>query len=255
MRKPKRGITTAELKKATAGGDSYIRTKDNEVRGLALKKELNPKAPDIVLVGRGPHIQKSAELFAEQGRAVPTYIKNDVNDWEFVGHYRALALSRKASDIETHGSSRPTNSVAAVLFLERAEEPDIVPGKASFPDAKVRKEIENAAINFATKTLEHRGFTVTDCQKDNCGYDLLATSPQDRMLVEVKGTASSLPRFYVTRNEYQWSIGQKEWRLFVVTDASTVPELHEYTGSEMRDAFAFAPLAWECMLSRDEAQK
>jgi hypothetical protein len=255
MRKPKRGITTAELKEATAGGDSYIRTKNNEVRGLALKKELNPKAPDVVLVGRGPRIQRSAELFAEQRRAVPTYIKNDVDDWEFVGHYRALSLSRKASDIKAHGSSRPPNSVAAVLFLERAEEPDIVPRKASFPDAKVRKEIENAAINFATKTLEHRGFTVSDHQKDKCGYDLLATSPESRMFVEVKGTTSSVPRFYVTRNEYQCSVGQKEWRLFVVTDAITGPKLHEYTGPEMRDAFAFDPLAWECTLTRNEAQK
>lgn len=248
MRKPKRGITTAQLKEATAGGDSYIRTKNNEVRGLALKKELNPNAPDVVLVGQGPRIQRSAELFAEQGRAVPTYIKNDVDDWEFFGHYRAAKLSRKASDIKAHGSSRPPNSVAAALFLEKAEELDIVPRKGSFPDAKERKEIEQAAINFVTRTLEARGFTVTDRQKDNCGYDVLATSSQGRLLVEVKGTTSLVPRFYVTRNEYQCSVGQQEWRLFVVTSARTAPRLHEYTGPEMRAAFAFDPLVWECTL-------
>jgi hypothetical protein len=39
-------ITTAELAALTAGGDDYIRTKNNEVRGLALRLDVNPRAPD-----------------------------------------------------------------------------------------------------------------------------------------------------------------------------------------------------------------
>jgi hypothetical protein len=53
-------ITTAELARRTAGGDDYIRTKDGEIKGLALRLDLNKKAPEIVVVGKGPRIESRA---------------------------------------------------------------------------------------------------------------------------------------------------------------------------------------------------
>ena len=45
-------ITTAALAALTAGGDDYIRTKGNIVRGLALRLDLNPSALTLSLLAR-----------------------------------------------------------------------------------------------------------------------------------------------------------------------------------------------------------
>lgn len=244
------GITTDDLKKATAGGDSYIRTKNNVVVGLALRKDLNPDTPRVVIFGKGPRIQASAELLNLQGHAVPTYLKNGVNDWRYAGLYRAVCLSRTTSDIATYGASRPVDSVAGVLFLEEVDGPEVKVQGGIYGDAQSRKEIELAAIDFVTKVLQGRGFVVEDRQDDNCGYDLLAASEHKRLLVEVKGTDAPEPRFFLTRNEYQCSEVEKDWRLFIVTCARTKPFLHEYGVDEMRDSFTLDPLAWEATPSR-----
>jgi hypothetical protein len=118
----KSGITTAELMEATAGGDSYIRTKNNVVVGLALRDDINPDAPNVVVFGKGPRIESSAELLLKQGHAVPTYIKNAVNDWRYMGHFRAVRISRSKADIAKFGASRPSESVAGILFLTKEDD-------------------------------------------------------------------------------------------------------------------------------------
>ena len=246
----KSGITTAELKSATAGGDSYIRTKNKMAVGLALRQDINPDAPNVVIFGKGPRIEASAALLARQGHAVPTYIKNGVNDWRYVGRYRAVRLSVDAADIARYGSSRPPGSVAGLLFLERVDEPELTVQGGPYGDAQTRKEIETAAIDFVTAELCRRGYAVQDRQRDNCGYDLLATSAQGRLVVEVKGTDAPEPRFFITRNECRSSTDETDWRLFVVTTARRAPSLHEYDGDEMRVRFALDPLAWEAIPRR-----
>ena len=239
------GITTDDLKRVTAGGDSYIRTKNNVVVGLALRTDLNPDAPNVVIVGKGPKIQASAELLNIQGHAVPTYIKNGVNDWRYAGLYRAKSLSRTASDIATYGATRPSGSVAGVLFLEEVGDPELKVQGGIYGNAETRKRIELAAIDFVTKVLQKRGYVVQDRQRDNCGYDLLATAGQKRLMVAVKGTDAPVPRFFLTRNEHRCSNNEKDWRLFVITCAGSTPCLHEYDADEMRHSFALDPLAWE----------
>lgn len=115
------GITTAELARITAGGDGYIRTSKNQVVGLALTKKKNPDAPEIVVFGRGPRIERTAELLLEQGRAVPTYMKEGTKNWVYVGNYKAKRISRAVKDIAEFGASRPDGSVAGILFLERQD--------------------------------------------------------------------------------------------------------------------------------------
>lgn len=259
MKKIEGNITTAELRERTAGGDTYIRTKKNLVVGLALRPDLNPAAPGaennpsptstgVVLVGHGPRIVASAERFHKQGHAVPTFIKDNTDDWRFVGHFRATRLSRSARDIKTHGPSRQAGSVAAVLFLEQEDEPEVAVQGGGYGNAETRKRTEEAAIDFVQAELRRRGFTVIDRQRDNCGYDLMATSPQGCLLIEVKGTSSVVPRLFISRNEYRCSVSEPDWRLFVVTSALSAPRLHEYDADAMVAQFSLDPLAWEATL-------
>jgi len=112
-----RTFTTNELAKKLAGGQSYIRTKDGDVKGLAIRKDKNPEAPDIIVVGTGPRIVANAHLFLESGKYVPVYIKRDVNQWEYVGDYKAVRYCRDTETIEKHRHHRPAGHVDGILFL------------------------------------------------------------------------------------------------------------------------------------------
>ena len=43
-----------------AGGDDYILTKNGKVQTITLNPEMNPKAPEVVIVGKMPKVQKNA---------------------------------------------------------------------------------------------------------------------------------------------------------------------------------------------------
>jgi len=239
-------LTTQQLAKATAGGDDYIRTLGNKVLGLALRLDLNPEAPEIIAFGDGPRIVSRAKLLLAAGVAVPAYVKRDVNAWEYLGDYRATAIRSDAQTIERYSANREGERIAGVLFLESAAEPKLQVIGGGYADAETRREIELAAIDAVTKELEHRGFEVHDRQRENRGYDLLAVSMHETLMVEVKGTDAPLPRFFLTRNEWNCAQAQRSWRLFVVCKARSTPELHEYTESQVKQSFVLEPLAWEC---------
>lgn len=239
-------LTTQQLAEATAGGDDYIRTRNNEVRGLALRLDLNPDAPEVIAFGDGPRIVARAKLLLAAGVAVPAYVKRGVNAWEYLGNYRATAIRWDAKTIERHSTNRTGEKIAGVLFLESATEPKVRVTGGGYADAETRREIEVAAIGVVTRELKCRGFVVHDRQRENRGYDLFATSEHETLLVEVKGTDSPDPRFFLTRNEWNCARVQPSWRLFVVCQARTAPIVREYTESEVRQLFVLEPLAWEC---------
>lgn len=239
-------LTTPELAEATAGGDDYIRTRNNEVRGLALRLDLNPEAPEVIAFGDGPRIVARAKLLLASGVAVPAYVKRGVNAWEYLGDYRATAIRWDAKTIDQHSGSRAGKKIAGVLFLESATKPTVRVTGGGYADAETRREIELAAVEAVTNALKDSGFTVHDRQRENCGYDLFAVSASQQLLVEVKGTDSPAPRFFLTRNEWQCAQAQKDWRLFVVCQAREAPSLHEYTRCQVEEHFVLDPLAWEC---------
>lgn len=123
---------------------------------------------------------------------------------------------------------------------------DKPPPRISFPDSEHRKKVELASIKAAHALLSktHR---VTDRQKDNCGYDLLARDKKtgDELHVEVKGTSSKTMHFYLTRGEYRYMLSTPQWRLLMVTDALSNPKLTLLTHKEVRKTFDLEAFAWE----------
>lgn len=247
-------LTTKELEQATAGGDDFIRTAKGSVVGLALRLDLNPDAPDVIIVGIGVRRELRAKLVASQGGTVPTYLKRGVNAWEFVGDCGPYVYKNDAATVHRLVKLRKPNSVAGGLFLSTAaasarwangDEPSRL-GNRGFPDTDTRKAIETAAVNFVTSKLTSEGFAVLDHQALNLGYDLLAQKGQQTLHVEVKGTDSSFPRFFLTRNEYKCSLIDKNWQLRVVCEARTNPRMLRYSAETMLKQFTLDPLAWEC---------
>lgn len=118
--------------------------------------------------------------------------------------------------------------------------------KAAFPDAEHRKKVEEAAVKIAVEYLEAMSFQVTDRQKDNCGYDLLAQRTEKtpkELHIEVKGTSSSTKRFFISQQEYSYMSNPK-WRLLLVTGALDKPEVHLLNQKQVNKMFSFSPLSW-----------
>lgn len=243
-------LSTKELAEATAGGDDYIRTKGNIVKGLALRSDVNPNAPSVVAYGSGPQIMARAARFFEQGTAVPTYLKRDVNAWAFVGHYRAVKNLTDKASIRRYAAHWPAGSVAGVLLLERTDVEEIQVRGGGFADAETRRAVEKAAVDHVIEVLEAEGYDIEDRQAENCGFDLLAKREGAQLEVEVKGTSGVARNFFITRNERQHAEESAEksgsWRLYLVTRALDEPTLHRYTWSELQDSFEMDALAWQC---------
>lgn len=250
-------LKTDELAKATAGGDSFIRTKDKKVKGLALRLDLNPNTPNVVIVGKGKDKERNAKLFVNSGSSAPTYVKRNVNKWEFVGNYYVVDYKTDRETIKFHCTDpnnpdryiRILDKVAGILLLK----PEILEVTEDiilqYPDSETRKKIEKAAIDFVINYLETQGYQIEDKQKENLGYDLLAHSPRGMMQVEVKGTASIQPHFYLTRNEMNSSC-HPNWWLAIVSNALKAPKIHFMHGQEMEEGFDFEVLAWSCSLKK-----
>jgi hypothetical protein len=119
-----------------------------------------------------------------------------------------------------------------------------------FPDQEDRDRVEDAATEKVTKEYEGQGFTVQDVSPDNLGYDLEVQDGTGKPVfhVEVKGTSSETPGYFLTRNEFERSRALDSWRLAIVTSALSQPRMHVLTAQEMQDGFGFEPLAWRCDL-------
>jgi hypothetical protein len=99
--------------------EPYLPTKNGRVTYGAFKLDTNPEAPDVILPGFGPKIEESAELLARQREPIPVFIKREVNAWEYVGIYRARAISHNPDVIEEYARrAGRVGDVSMVLFLE-----------------------------------------------------------------------------------------------------------------------------------------
>jgi hypothetical protein len=110
--------TRTEIRGLVGGGGvmEYLPSRGNEILAGCFRTELNPEAPRIVLVGKGPRIERAAELLVEQGNPVPVFLKRSVNEWEYVGHWRAIKLDKDSDTIAKHSPN--TTRVSGVLFMD-----------------------------------------------------------------------------------------------------------------------------------------
>lgn len=235
-------ITTKQLAAATAGGDNAIRTKKGQVVGLALRLDMNPDAPYVIIVRKGVQRERRAQLATIQDCHVPTYIKRDTDAWEYIGDYGPYVFKTDVSTIQKLAKHRKPNSVAGGLFLDESSRIK----NRGFPDAATRKAVEKAAVEFVMLELREDGYKVEDHQKDNLGYDLLATKEGGSLRVEVKGTDAPLPRFFLSRNEYRCALLHADWQLKIVCEARTKPRVLTLSGSDLEKTFNLDPKIWEC---------
>src|SRR5688500_6638789 len=103
------------------GGDlqSYLPHVDGVVVCGCFDPDLNPDAPDVVLVGRAPEVERWAAVFAGQKSFVPVFLKRASKAWEFAGWFRVRSLWTDRADLaKWEAVSGRMDGLAMVLRLE-----------------------------------------------------------------------------------------------------------------------------------------
>lgn len=103
------------------GGDtqSYLPISKEAVVCACLTMELNPDAPDIILVGKGKQTVRAAQIFLEQNWTVPLFIKQLENEWEYKGNFRAVSAEKEPGKVALLGARAGRLDVVLALNLEQ----------------------------------------------------------------------------------------------------------------------------------------
>lgn len=67
-----------------------------------------------------------------------------------------------------------------------------------------KNRIELEAIVFAREHFENKSYIVTNVEKENIGYDLIAEGKDERLTLEVKGISGNRKSFILSSNENKY---------------------------------------------------
>ncbi len=111
--------TRAEIHAALGGGmQSYLPHVGGRVVCGCFNPVLNPDAPDVVLPGFGPGIERWAAVFASQVVGVPCFLKRATNVWEYVGEFRVRERDTRPEEIQRWAAVAGRTDVSMVLHLD-----------------------------------------------------------------------------------------------------------------------------------------
>lgn len=113
--------TREQISSAVGGSkQAYLPTRGGEVVCGAFRRDANPDASNVILVGLGPQIRGSAEILEKQVSAIPVFVKRRPKVWEFLGMFRMGRSSVDSSEINEHAQrANRVGDVCKLLFLDR----------------------------------------------------------------------------------------------------------------------------------------
>jgi hypothetical protein len=248
------------------GARSDIQQRRAEFRVSELRRMLDAKRPfrAVLQVNRIP----IAELEKNTNARVGVRVRDDT-DWHVarwdVGRNRAILVRGEAnwapSDAEVDASllSRPMDGIfnvqlerggAPVAPVAPPEPPPPPDPTLRFPDQAHRDAVEKAAVEHMMAFFTAQKLSPRSVESENLGYDIEVKDSSGAVvhLAEVKGTSTSAPGFFISRNERRCADREPAWCLAVVTDALTSPQHRFYAADEMESLFEFEPLVWRCDL-------
>lgn len=110
---------------AQLGGSmvSCLPTHDGVIVAACLSKKFSPRAPEIVLCGRGVRTSPVSKRLAHQQMAIPVFLKNASGRWQFRGQFIVACAFSSGANFERFiaGSGRAVSSVSYVVLLKRVE--------------------------------------------------------------------------------------------------------------------------------------
>lgn len=122
---------------------------------------------------------------------------------------------------------------------------------AGFGDPLTNRQVEKAAVRVVKQRLRSEGWTVVSKERENVGYDLLATKGKEELHVEVKGIKGTKAEFILTANEARTAAHDPHWSVYVVTGAlSSRPRLEAIPGADFQQRYSLNPVAYRASVRR-----
>ncbi len=98
---------------------SYLPTFDGKVVCACLSEALNPRAPEVVLVGSGKDVVGTAEVLGNQTDPIPVFMKEGVNSWRYEGMYVSGGFKTDATTIQKESVNSGRENLAGILYLNK----------------------------------------------------------------------------------------------------------------------------------------
>ena len=110
---------------AQLGGSvvSCLPTRNGAIVAACLSKAFSPRAPEVVLCGRGARTSPVSGQFARQQTAIPVFLKSAASRWQYQGRFAVAQSFSSGAQFESYivGSGRSVASVSHVVVLKRSE--------------------------------------------------------------------------------------------------------------------------------------
>jgi hypothetical protein len=110
---------TREAIHAQVGGSlqSYLPHVGDRIVAACLRTDVNPDAPAIILVGDGDEVERAAEMLTGQRTSVPTFLKRETKEWEYVGEFVADSWSRDPGEISVQRQRSGRRTITMVIHM------------------------------------------------------------------------------------------------------------------------------------------
>lgn len=119
---------------------------------------------------------------------------------------------------------------------------------AGFGNNETNKFVETAGIDCVFAYYKNKGWRVKSVEQDKCGYDLICNKGKQEHHVEVKGVQGKEIGFIMTKNEYSHAVKDKNYYVFVITNALFKPIIHRFTNIELQEIFIKEVLSYKLVL-------
>jgi len=100
---------------------SCLPTRNGVIVAACLSKEFSPRAPEVVLCGRGVRTSPVSALFAHQKIASPVFLKIASRRWQYRDQFLVAASFNSGTKFKSFivGSGRSVANVSHVVILKR----------------------------------------------------------------------------------------------------------------------------------------
>jgi hypothetical protein len=101
----------------------YLPHRDGAVVAGCFTMELNPEAPLVVHVGKGPQVTELADLFCKQTGSIPVCVKSGMGEWLSCGDFKLVRSSADPAEIASHTAEARRPDIYKLLFLAEVVRP------------------------------------------------------------------------------------------------------------------------------------
>lgn len=108
--------------RAVLGGEtmSYLPQRGSRIVCGRFTPEMNPEAPEKVLVGNPPRVQRKAELLAEQRGVLPIFMKIGAGRWRFEGPMELVEYTTDMATVEPKAAAAGRAGEVVGILVFRA---------------------------------------------------------------------------------------------------------------------------------------